>query len=213
MSASQRLLKAEIDIWFDIFAYAGVVPLIRTRVTCKNFANLTKERSLWVRMLCAFSKEHRIPSATYDISNIHSSPPNTNSDPASGLPVLHDEYDDEVVHPKHTQLIPGGRFLVSVDRSGGRPSITCWDLHRQLENKLNVPMASWSPEDTGGGYWTIVGSPRIQHDRDDPDAFLIMVTSDYWPEYHLVLVPDIFSSCACPFLPLLWHLVTLALSA
>ncbi|KAF8308731.1 hypothetical protein DL93DRAFT_2086500 [Clavulina sp. PMI_390] len=46
MSASERFVKAEVDIWFDILCYAGVVTISRIRcasithnVICRNMPN------------------------------------------------------------------------------------------------------------------------------------------------------------------------------
>ncbi|KAF8317324.1 hypothetical protein DL93DRAFT_552246 [Clavulina sp. PMI_390] len=130
----------------------------------------------------------------------HTSPPGSNPDPLSGLPV-HDE-DHEVLHPNYSQLLPGGRFLVSVNSSEAQLSIRCWDLHQQRENRLSVPMAQWSPEETDGGLWARVGPLKIRDVRDDPNTFFIMLMGDYRPRQpiararHVFILRMTFSSTA-----------------
>ncbi|KAF8308730.1 hypothetical protein DL93DRAFT_1857648 [Clavulina sp. PMI_390] len=185
--------------------------------TCRYLCGLTTDRVLWLRILRAFRETWCIPSATYDISAMSISELEaatcnpirfqrilhgksskydikTSTIPLS-LPLGHQDYTDPSIDlikkPSGSRLLPGGRFLVSLDH--GPSAIQCWDLHQQAEKThgshhrsdstipIGRPLSEWSVGmDPAGPDAHITGVFEMQQVSDDADSFnVILCTEKY----------------------------------
>ncbi|KAF8317326.1 hypothetical protein DL93DRAFT_2076914 [Clavulina sp. PMI_390] len=101
--------------------------------------------------------------------------------------------DSDISRPRCTQLLPGGRFLVSIAPVALKVIVRCWDLDQQYGNELREPLAQWCPEDDfDAGICVMIKWLKIQPVWNDPDTFNIMLMGDNLVEY--VFFKDITKS-------------------